>query len=95
MDPTMFAIMGFFLLAIILTGGFVLLIPLSRQLARFLDYRLQEKTGAGSSKIEGELRQLRTLVEGIEKRLQTVSDRQDFVEKVLESRETDPLKLPR
>jgi hypothetical protein len=94
MDPTMLAIMIFFLLAIIITGSFVLLMPLSRQLARFLELRMLG-TGAMSDAVEVELRQLRALVEGIDDRLSSVSDRQEFLEKILESRETDPPRLPR
>jgi hypothetical protein len=93
MDPTMLAIMAFFLLAIIITGSFVLLMPLSRQLARFLELRMQDQARVGDG-VEIELRQLRALLEGLEDKLRTVSDHQEFLEKILDSREADPLKLP-
>jgi hypothetical protein len=92
MDPTMLAIMVFFLLAIILTGGFVLMMPLSRQLARFLEFRMQDKTNI-SDRVEIEMRQLRALIEGLEDKQRSVSERQEFLEKILESREIDPPKL--
>jgi hypothetical protein len=34
------------------------------------------------------------LLEGLEDKLRTVSDHQEFLEKILDSREADPLKLP-
>lgn len=93
MDPDLILIGGIFIVLTILTGAFALLLPLSRQLARFLEFRMRDK--AGSPNLEGEVRELRALVEGLEHKLHAVSDRQEFLEKVLESRDPDPLKLPR
>ena len=94
MEPTLVAIMIFFLLAIVITGGFVLMMPLSKQVAKFLEFRMQDNRNI-SGGVENELRQLRAVVEGFEDKLRSVSDRQEFLEKILEKRETDPLKLPR
>jgi hypothetical protein len=94
MDPTLLAIMVFFLLAIILTGTFVLMIPLSRQLAKFLEFRMREKTGNVSA-LDTDLRDLRALIERLDDKLSSVADRQEFLEKVLDERGADPLKLPR
>jgi hypothetical protein len=96
MDPSaqMFAIMAFFLVVIVTIGGFVLLMPLSRQLAKFLEFRMRENSGT-SQGMETELRQVRVIVEALEEKLLRVSDRQEFVEKILEARESDALKLPR
>ena len=93
MDPSLIPIMAFFLTAIILTGGFVLLLPLSKQLAKFLEFRMQDKKM--SPEIEAELRHLRVLVEGLDDKLRSVSDRQEFLEKILESRDADTPRLPR
>jgi len=49
MDPDLILIGGFFLIAIVLTGSFALLLPISRQLARFLERALRDKLGAGAS----------------------------------------------
>ncbi|NJD10521.1 MAG: hypothetical protein FIB01_08835 [Gemmatimonadetes bacterium] len=94
MDPRMLSMMVFTLLAIIIAGGFVLLMPLSRQLARYLAYRMQDKAGVGEG-VEAELRRLRAAVEGLDQKLHLVDERQEFLEKVLASRETDLPKLPR
>jgi hypothetical protein len=93
-DRTLVAIMVFFLLAIILTGAFVLMIPLSRQLARFLEFRMREKNEIPGA-AETDVRELRALVQKLDDKLASVSDRQEFLEKVLENRGSDPLKLPR
>lgn len=94
MDPDLILIGGIFIVLTILTGAFALLLPLSRQLARFLEFRMRDKAAA-SPNLEGEVRELRALVEGLDQKLHSVSDRQEFLEKVLESRDPDPLKLPR
>ena len=94
MDPDLILAGGIFIVLTILTGAFALLLPLSRQLARFLEFRMRDKAAA-SPNLEGEVRELRALVEGLEHKLHSVSDRQEFLEKVLESRGSDPLKLPR
>jgi hypothetical protein len=94
MDPDLILIGGIFIILTILTGAFALLLPLSRQLARFLEYRMRDKT-APPAALEGEVRELRALVETLAQKLDTVNDRQEFLEKVLESRSSEPLKLPR
>jgi hypothetical protein len=93
MDPRI-AMMVFTLGAIIIVGGFVLLMPLSRQLARYLAFRMQDKAGLGEG-VELELRRLRAAVDGLDQKLHLVSERQEFLEKILESRATDPPKLAR
>jgi hypothetical protein len=94
MDPTMLAIMAFFLIAIILTGTFVLLIPVSRQLAKFMEFRMRDKTAVPAN-LEAELRELRALVDAHDLKLHSLNDRQEFIEKVLDARSQDPLQLPR
>jgi hypothetical protein len=95
MDPAtpLFAIMAFFLIAIILTGGFVLLMPLSRQLAKYLEYRMKDNPGLPPATDE-EIRQLRSAIESMQRELRGVSDRQAFVEKLLENRSSETNKLP-
>lgn len=90
MDPMMLVIMAFFLVVIILTGGFVLLIPLSRQFARYLDARMHDKLGGDSA---AEIRQIRASLAQLEQKVSGVVDRQEFLEKVLEARDEAP-KLP-
>ena len=90
MDPDLILIVGFFLIAIVLTGSFALLLPISRQLAKFLEFRSRDKVGP--SNVEAEMRDLRATVENLERQLSSLIDRQELVEKVLDARESD---LPR
>ena len=94
MDPDLLLVGGIFIILTLLTGAFALLLPLSRQLARFLEFRMRDKA-APVSNLEGEVRELRALVEGLELKLNSINDRQEFLEKVMDGRATDPLKLPR
>lgn len=94
MDPILPLLMIFTLVAIVITGGFILLIPLSRQLARFLALRMQNKIGIGEG-VELELGRLRAAIEAVDQKLHIVSERQEFLEKILESRASDLTQLPR
>jgi predicted PurR-regulated permease PerM len=94
MEPMLLVIMVFFLLVIILTGSFVLLMPLSKQLARFLDFRMQEKNGINPG-LAQEIQQLRAVVESLDEKVRGVGERQEFLEKVLDSRGSDTPQLPR
>lgn len=84
METGLLAVMAFFLLAIVLTGTFVLLIPLSRQAARFLDFRMAQKSQQLAPEIADELQRLRAAVESLDDKVRSVADRQEFVEKLLE-----------
>ena len=96
MDPTaqLFAIMAFFLVVIVTIGGFVLLMPLSRQVAKFLEFRMRQSTGRVDG-MDDDVRQLRVLVEALEEKLLRVSDRQEFVEQILDARERDVPRITR
>jgi hypothetical protein len=84
MDPGLIVVMAFFLIAIILTGTFVLLIPLSRQLAKFLEFRMAQKSQQLPPEIADELVRLRASVESLDEKVRSVADRQEFMEKLLE-----------
>jgi hypothetical protein len=93
MDPAMAAIMIFFLVITLIISGVVLLYPLSRRVGVLLESRLQEKNGP-SALTESEVRRLRAAVEGLEVQLRSVSDRQEFLEKILDSRRREQLLPP-
>ena len=96
MNPSspLFMILTFVLLTMGLVGGIVLLMPLSRQVAKYLEFRMKEPTVVGGG-ADSELRQMRAIVESLQDELHRVSDRQAFLEEMLESRTTDAPKLPR
>jgi len=67
----------------ITVGGVVLLRPLSKRLGTLLEvYAQQQKEG-----IQGDVGQLRDLLETMNARLQLIEERQDFTERLLSSGE--------
>lgn len=93
MDPAspIFMIMAFILVMIVVTGGFALLLPLAKTLAKYLEFRMHPEVGAGAE----ELREVRRIVEELREEVRQVSDRQVFVEKLLEAQTTESPKLTR
>jgi hypothetical protein len=88
MDPDALAGMVFTLILIGMIGGFILLVPVSRRLGQLLEFWLQEKQGVPS---RDELAQLRKSIGALEEELSSLSERQQFTERLLESRHTTAL----
>jgi hypothetical protein len=81
MDPSMIPSMIFTVVMVTIVGGFILLLPLTRQLGRLLRSRIQQgDMGARDREIEG----LRTAVEALRDEVERLADRQDFTERLLE-----------
>lgn len=81
MDPTAVAGMIFTLIFFLLIGGFILLFPLSRQLGKVLEQRLEEKRPVGLDRAE--VARLREALETLERQVHSLQDRQEFVEGML------------
>lgn len=81
MNPEMIAGMLFIIVLVAMMGGFVLLIPISRQLARFLEYRMTQK---GRVDDQERTEMLLRAVESLRDDVQRLAERQDFTEKLLE-----------
>lgn len=81
MDREMITGMLFVIVLVAMTGGFVLLIPISRQLARFLEFRMTAK-----SRVEDQEKtdMLLRAVESLRDDVTRLAERQDFTEKLLE-----------
>lgn len=81
MDPEMIAVMIFFLVALAMIGGFVLLIPIARTLGRYLESRMTQK-----GRIEDQERTelLLRAVESLRDDVARLAERQDFTERLLE-----------
>jgi hypothetical protein len=77
----MIAGMLFIIVLVAMTGGFVLLIPISRQLARFLEYRM---TAKGRVEDQERTDMLLRAVESLRDDVARLAERQDFTEKLLE-----------
>lgn len=91
--PTILMFMIFIVVCLFITGGFALLLPLSRELARIVRERRTGQPDAGLN--EQQLLQLRGVLEGIEQKLAALTDRQEFLEKILEPRVREQDRLPR
>ena len=83
--------MIFSLLTLILIGGFILLFPVARQLGKYLEAKIEERSEWGGLPQES-LDELRSTVEGLEREVARLSERQQFTERLLEgSRSGDAL----
>lgn len=91
MDQNAIAGMIFTLLLALLAGGFILLYPLSRRLGLLLEARVRDRSATPGAADE-ELLQLRESIAQLSTDLQRVTDRQEFMEKLLSQR-MDPRPL--
>jgi len=81
MDPEMIAVMIFFLVALAMTGGFILLFPISRRLGQFLEFRMTQK---GRLEDQERTELLLRAVESLRDDVARLAERQDFTERLLE-----------
>ena len=82
----------FVLVGLIITGVFALSLPLARQLARYLDHRMRNNDAEALA--SDEIRKLQATIESLRRDVQSLADRQAFVENLLESKSTAPPALP-
>ena len=75
--------MIFSLLMVLLIGGFILLVPLSKRLGQLLEMRLQQQR-SGDVLPADQLEDLRRMVESIQSEVALLSERQQFTERLLE-----------
>ena len=90
MDPNAIAGMAFTLILAAMVGGFVLLFPVSRRLGKFLENRLQDKKGTPALP-PAEFEALQETVKSLESQLRRVGERQEFLEKLLSSKQAAAL----
>ena len=77
--------MVFSIVVLLMVGSFVLLYPLSRQLASLVRRRLNESdTGEAISRSDAE--KLATAIQQLALGMEALNERQDFVERLLEER---------
>ena len=88
-DPFMLGVMIISVVIVLLLGSFALLYPLSRQLALLVRKRLNEPSRGGSiSREDGE--KLATAIQQLAVGMESLNERQDFVERLLEDRHRTP-----
>lgn len=80
-DPMAIVAMIFTLIALAMIGGFILLVPLSRQLSTLLHQRLQHGEPPPSDERVDALAQA---VELLSAEVERLAERQDFTERLLE-----------
>jgi hypothetical protein len=84
------------LVMVFMLGTFVLLFPLSRRLGRVMEEWIQLRHDSSPDRerlerVEEGLRLLHGEVESLDRRMQLMGDRQDFVESLSEARRSDSL----
>lgn len=81
MDPELIPLMIFTIVVIGMVGGFVLLLPITRTLGRYLEFRMAQKASLESpERMEILLRAVESLRDDVAR----LAERQDFTEKLLE-----------
>lgn len=81
MDPEVIPVMIFTLIVLAMTGGFILLFPITRRLGQFLEYRMSER---GRLQDKEEMERLRAAVHALRDDVAQLAERQDFTERLLE-----------
>jgi hypothetical protein len=89
MDPNAALGVVFTLLLVMMIGGFIVLMPLTRRLGLLLEQRLQSKSGAGLP-AGREVEELRRMLEQMQVELDQVVERQEFLDKLLAAPGSDP-----
>ena len=82
MEPEVVAGMIFSIAVLVLIGGFILLVPLTRQLGTYLERRMLPDGDAGEA--AEEVRRLTRAVASLRDDVVRLSERQDFTERLLE-----------
>jgi len=93
MDPMGIAGMIFTLMLVAMVGGFILLRPVSKQLGLLLESKLQQNRGPDQQTLD-KVDTLTDTVRTLEAEVRLLSDRLEFNEKLLGSREREPAALP-
>ena len=81
MDPELIPMMIFTIIVLAMAGGFILLLPITRTLGRFLEYRMSEK-GRIQDREDREV--LLRAMEALRDDVARLAERQDFTERLLE-----------
>ena len=91
MDIIPLAGMLFSLLMVLVIGGLILLFPISRRLGKFLEIRIDERMEWDTLPKEA-FNELMGVVEELQNEVQRLSERQQFVERLLEpGRKPEPM----
>ena len=82
MDPEIIPMMIFTIIVLAMVGGFILVLPLTRRLGQFLEYRMSER----SRLMENEEREaLLRAIESLRDDVARLAERQEFTERLLDN----------
>jgi hypothetical protein len=80
-DPELIPLMIFTVIVLAMIGGFVVLLPVTRRLGQFLEYRMSEASRVRESE---ERERILRAVESLRDDVARLAERQDFTERLLE-----------
>jgi hypothetical protein len=86
MSPDAIAGMIFTIVVLAMVGGFILVLPITRRLGAFLEYRMSERTKAFEN--EDRERFLRA-IEALRDDVARLAERQDWMERLLQNPEKE------
>jgi hypothetical protein len=93
MDWEVIAPMVVAIVFILTVGGVLILRPIAKRLSELMEFYARDR----QSGLQGEVSQIRDLLESMNARLQLMEERQDFTDRLLTTGskgETEPAKLP-
>lgn len=99
MDPYALAGMIFSVVMVLIIGSFIVTFPLLRRLGGLLEESIRERRDARLDKrqvaqLSGQISEMKAAFETIERQLELVAERQEFVENLLSHRERTSLPEP-
>jgi hypothetical protein len=87
MDPVIVASMIFTLVVLLMIGGFITLLPITRRLGTLIEAKIREKN---VSREEPDLTPLLDAVRSLEAEVRRMNERQEFTESLLAGRVQQP-----
>ncbi|HKJ03908.1 MAG TPA: hypothetical protein VJ997_15685 [Longimicrobiales bacterium] len=81
MDPEIIPMMIFTIIILAMLGGFILLLPITRRLGKFLEYRMTERTRLMENQ---EKEALLRAIESLRDDVAHLAERQEFTERLLD-----------
>jgi len=90
MDPYALGGMIFSLVMVLLIGGFIISYPITRRLGALMEESIRERRAgrleqAQVAQLQGQLDDLTRLLEGVERQVELMGERQDFTESLVDS----------
>jgi len=90
MDPYTFGAMIFTIVMVILVGGFIISFPILRRLGALMEESIRERRAGRLehgqvTELQGQIDNLTRALDGVERQLELMGERQDFTESLVDS----------